>query len=171
MRLTNSDTEYGLVTKALHWSIAVLVAFQFAGGVAGIGDEVHATAGLLVLVLVTLRLLWRLLVALPDWAPVLTGFERRLVHRYEQLLYAMLFAKPITGLFLLNADEGEIELLGDVKLPALISESDRYEDLFGPLHFWSGVVLLVALALHIGLVLRHQLLLRDGLAYRMLWWR
>ena len=69
MHLTNTDSEYGLVAKVLHWSIAVLVLLQFAGGIAGIDDAVHATAGLTVLVLVTIRLVWRLFVSLPDWAP------------------------------------------------------------------------------------------------------
>ena len=166
--LTNSETQYGLVTKFLHWAIAVLIAFQFAGGVAGIEDDAHATAGLMVLVLACLRVLWRLFVALPDWAPTLSRFERRLVHTYEMVLYAMLFAKPITGLLLMGADDDEVELFGVFELPALFPESDYFEDLFESLHFWTGIVLLIALALHVGLVLRHQFLLRDGLLRRML---
>lgn len=168
MRLTNSATEYGVVAKTLHWSIAVLIAFQFIGGIADIEDDWHATAGLLVLVLAAMRLAWRLLVALPDWAPTLTAFERRLVHGYEMVLYLMLFAKPVTGLLLMGADDDEVELFGAWELPALFPESDLFEDVFNALHFWTGVVLLIALALHIGLVARHQFVLRDGLLGRML---
>lgn len=168
VRLTNSETEYGAVTKALHWSIAALIVFQFAGGIGGIEDDVHASAGLLVLVLATVRLVWRMTVALPDWAPTLSEFEKKLVHRYEMVLYAMLFAKPVTGLLLLGADDEDVHVFGLFELPPLIGESDSMEDLFASLHFWSGVILLAALALHIGLVMRHQLLLRDGLLRRML---
>jgi cytochrome b561 len=165
-RLTNSETEYGVVLKALHWSIALLIAFQFIGGAVGAEDNVHATAGLFVLVLATIRLAWRLSVALPDWAPTLSSWEKRLIGLYEKVIYAMLFAKPITGLLLLGAEDEEIRLLGDIEIA--VPWGDRYEDLFDSLHFWTGAVLLIALALHIGLVLRHQLLIKDRLLNRML---
>ena len=96
------------------------------------------------------------------------GPVTKLLHWYEMVIYAMLFAKPISGLLLLGADDEKVEVFGLFELPPLIGESDRLEDLFESLHFWTGVVLLIALVLHIGLVLRHQLLLRDGLLRRML---
>lgn len=166
MAMKDGSTGYGAVLKTLHWSTALLVAFQFVGGSAGVEDEVHATAGLLVLSLTAVRLAWRLLVGLPDWAPGLSNREKRLVEVYEKVIYAMLFAKPVTGLLLLGAEDEEIELLGGIEIA--VAWGDHYEDLFESLHFWSGVVLLVAVALHIGLVLRHQFLLKDRLLHRML---
>lgn len=168
MQITNSSTAYGLVSKALHWSVALLVAFQFAGGIAGIEDDAHATAGVTVLVLMPARLLWRWLVPLPDWAPNLSSTEKRVMSVYERTLYAMLFAKPLTGLLLMGADDDDVKLLGSIKLPSLFPESDYFEDLFSSLHFWSGVILLAALAVHLFVVFRHQVLLRDGMLYRML---
>ena len=61
---------------------------------------------------------------------MLIRFERRLVHAYETVLYAMLFAKPLTGLLLLGADDEDVRIFGLVHLPSLFPESDPFEDLF-----------------------------------------
>jgi cytochrome b561 len=164
--MATSEDGYGAIFKLLHWSTALLVAFQFAGGILDVEDEVHATAGLLVLALTLLRLAGRVVAGLPGWAPGLSTLEKHLMEVYEKVLYAMLFAKPITGLLLMGADDEEIELLGGYEFA--VAWGDRYEDTFESLHLWSGVVLLIALAVHVGLVLRHQLLLRDRLLHRML---
>lgn len=91
------------------------------------------------------RLAWRLATPLPPWAPTLTPPERRLAHLTETTLYAATLAVPVTGLALL--------LSGDDLLV---------------LHIAAHVVLYAALAAHIGLVLKHQLVDRDRLLSRML---
>ena len=169
MQLRNSAARYGVVTKALHWAVAGLLVVQFAIGFGGGGDEdTHATIGLLLLALVVLRLLWRWTTRLPDWAPTLSGGERLLVHWNERLLYLCLLVKPLSGLFLLGADGDEVEVPVLGELPAFWPESDYWEDLFESVHAWSGYVLLAAIGVHLALVLKHELVNRDGLAGRML---
>lgn len=181
--LSNGAHGYGLVTKVLHWAIFVAMAAQFAvgylldvddsghgrgrgrgrGGDSGqgrgrgrggedgydpFGDDalltVHVVLGGAVLVLGLARLVWRLATPLPPWAPALTSLERRLAHGTETVLYAATFAIPLTGIALL--------LSGDDLLVA---------------HVVSHLVFFAALALHVGLVLKHQLIDRDHLLRRM----
>ena len=106
---------------------------------------VHIGLGLTVLALALVRLLRRKVVPLPPWAEQLSGAERAWAHRTEQALYVALVAMPLSGLGLLLVTD---DLL--------------------PLHIASHVLLYVALAAHLALVLRHQLVLRDGLLRRML---
>jgi cytochrome b561 len=105
----------------------------------------HIGLGLTVLCLALVRLVRRRVVPLPPWAEQLSGAERAWAHRTEQALYVALVAMPLSGIGLL-----------------LVSD-----DLL-PLHVASHVLLYVSLAAHVGLVLRHQLVLRDGLLRRML---
>jgi cytochrome b561 len=49
VKLTNSDSEFGLTIRVLHWLIALAVPLQFAGGVTDVEDELHASFGLLIL--------------------------------------------------------------------------------------------------------------------------
>lgn len=168
LQLRNTADRYGLVTKALHWGVFVVLVFQFGTGLAGGGEGGHATAGLVLLGLVIVRAAWRMATRLPDWAPSLGPWSRRFVHRLEQVMYVALFAKPITGLLLLAADEGELDLAGFGEFELEWAENGRWEDIFAAAHAWSGYVLLAAVALHVGFVLKHQFINRDRLAFRML---
>src|SRR5690606_15665073 len=110
MQFRNSADRYGLVTKALHWSIFALVAVQFVMGLSGnVDDDTHGSIGVVVLALVVLRIGWRVIGGLPDWAPTLRPAERHLAHWTERALYVGLLAKPLTGLAYIGADGDEVE--------------------------------------------------------------
>jgi cytochrome b561 len=107
--------------------------------------EVHVSLGLFVLVLAAVRLVWRRTTPLPPWAEHLSAGERRLEGRLEKLLLALLFVVPATGLLLVAA--------GDDWLPV---------------HVAAQIVFLVAIAAHVGLVLRHTVVRRNRHLARML---
>jgi cytochrome b561 len=107
--------------------------------------ELHVSLGLFVLVLAAVRLVWRRTTPLPPWAEHLSAGERRLEGRLEKLLLALLFVVPATGLLLVAA--------GDDWLPV---------------HVAAQIVFLVAIAAHVGLVLRHTVVRRNRHLARML---
>jgi cytochrome b561 len=177
VRWRNGDHGYGVVTKSLHWLIAVLIATQFAvgyllevgghgrgrgrgrGGESGrgrgrggdyepFGDDtlltVHVVLGATILALATVRLVWRLTTPLPPWATSLTRGERRLAHWTERSLYMLMIAIPITGLLLVISDDD-----------LLVA------------HITAHLAFFVALAVHVGLVLKHQVIQHDHLLGRM----
>jgi cytochrome b561 len=113
------------------------------------GDDalltVHVALGVSILVLTAVRLLWRQRSTLPPWAAGLSAFERRLAHRTEQALYLLLFAIPLSGLWLV--------LVSDDALPV---------------HIAFHIAFFVVIAAHLGLVLKHQLVDRDRLLRRMI---
>lgn len=175
----NQPHGYGLVTKAMHWTLAAALAAQLVigysldgdgrgrgrgrgrGGESGRGrgrggDEydvfgadtlltIHVVLGLTILALATVRLVWRVSTPLPAWAPTLSPGERRLAHWTERLLYVLMVAIPISGLVLVVA--------GD-------------DDWVGA-HIATHVAFFVVIAMHIGLVAKHQVIDRDGLLGRM----
>src|SRR5512139_4322559 len=70
MQLRNSPERYGGIAKALHWMIAALVIVAWVLGTVGdelprgaaraTGQFVHMSAGLAILALLVVRLIWRL---------------------------------------------------------------------------------------------------------------
>jgi cytochrome b561 len=183
MTLLNTSDGYGTLTKLLHWLVVALFAFQFAaanimvrmddgGTTLGLSRDAyynwHKSIGLLALVVAVLRLLARRRGQLPDWAPGLSVLERKLVHRAEQVLYAAMFAMPISGFLYVMAGGYGVKLFGALQLPNPIGEWQLLALAARWTHIASSYALLAALALHLGIVLRHQLLLKDGLLYRML---
>ena len=105
----------------------------------------HVLLGVTILVLAVVRLLWRRHTTLPPWAPGLSAAERTLAHWTERALYVLLFAIPLTGLWLV--------LVSDDALAA---------------HIAAHIAFFVVAAAHVGLVLKHQLIDRDRLLRRML---
>lgn len=184
-RLRNDSTGYGLVTKSLHWVTVLALAAQLLIGYSleraddllegaverWLGGEedrlvlVHASLGVGILVLAAIRLLWRRATPLPPWAEGLSASERRIAHRVEQVLYATLFLIPLTGLSLVLLSGEDWELGGgEWQAPWEVADD-------GPLlaaHVTTHVIFFVTLAIHVGLVLKHQLVDRDRLLNRML---
>jgi len=169
--LRNGAHGYGLVTKSLHWLMVLAIFTQFVigfsmgarpggrgrgkghgrgGGYEPFGSNhlltVHVILGSTILTLAVIRLAWRLTTPLPPWADTLTDGERTLAHWTERALYVLMFAIPITGLWLVLENEGE------ARWP----------------HVLSHIAFFVVFVLHISLVLKHQLLDRDRLLQRML---
>lgn len=180
----DGGARYGVVARVLHWTMAVALGIQFVVGYAmdrfevldwavdrWLGGEddrlivVHATLGVTILVLATVRATWRRVHGLPPWAEGLSPFERRLESRIERVLYWLLFLIPLTGLALLLLS-GEDWDLGTREWEAPVEWAD--DDVLLGAHITTHVAFFIAFATHVGLVLKHQLVNRDGLLRRML---
>lgn len=183
MPLHNSKEGYGALTKTLHWLVVALFAFQFAaanimlrldGGATALGltqnayYNWHKSIGLVALVVAVVRLLARRRGTLPDWAPTLSEGERRFIHRAEQVLYAAMFVMPVSGYLYVMAGGFGVTLFGAWELPNPIGAHPWLATVAKWTHVASAYALLLTLAGHVGLVLRHQLVLRDRLLHRML---
>jgi cytochrome b561 len=181
--LLNSSKGYGGLTKALHWLIAVLFAFQFIAGAvmtrmapSGIAIGLtqsawfnwHKSIGLVALAIALVRLANRRLGELPPWAPSLVDWEKRFIHRAEQLMYGAMLVMPLSGFVYVMAGGYGVHLFGLWHLPNPIGEWRLLASTSRLVHQVAGIALAVAVLGHVGLVLRHQLFLRDGLLRRML---
>ena len=169
---------YHPVTKIFHWGIFFLLAGQFLVGytLESLEDDdlaedrlftLHASLGITILVLSVFRLIWRRRRALPPWAPSLTSFERRYSHTVERILYVLALAIPLSGLALAVADERPLPLIGKVEISEALDASE-VEEVFEGVHIATHLIFFAVFALHVGLVIKHQLLDRDGLLNRML---
>jgi cytochrome b561 len=181
----NTATEYGLVTKTLHWVMVVVMAIQFVvgylvtridddhfEGIGGLSEDrllaVHMSLGATILALATIRLGWRLASSLPAWASTLTHFERVYSHWVERALYLLMFAIPLSGMLAAMADGKDLVFFGLVSIPRFVPEIDDFEDLALALHILSHLAFFGSIALHVGLVIKHQVGNRDRLLDRML---
>lgn len=181
----NGDHGYGVVTKSLHWLTVVLLATQLLvgysltrsddllepvvdrlwGGAEGRLVLVHVALGGAILILAAARLAWRVTTPLPPWAEGLSAVERRVAHRVEQVLYASLFLAPVTGIGLVTLTGEDWDLPGGEWTTPWDLVDD---DLVLGAHIATHVLLYLAVTVHVGLVLKHQLVDRDRLLRRML---
>lgn len=183
MALLNSAAGYGALTKALHWTAAALFAAQLlsgpvmvrleeGGSALGLGQDAlfnwHKTLGLVALGIAVARLLARRAGELPAWADCLTEGERRAIPRLETALYAAMFVMPISGLGFVMAGGYGVRFAGLWELPRPAAAWPLAAGLAQAVHLGCALVLAGALAWHLGIVLRHTVLRREGLLRRML---
>lgn len=93
----------------------------------------HVLLGLAIVAIGVVRVVWRRTTTLPPWDPRLTRTDRKVLHRAEQTLLAMLFVVPATGIALVV---GSHDLV--------------------PLHIAAHICFYVALAAHVGVVVRRR---------------
>lgn len=184
-RHTERD-RYSPVGMAFHWGIAALVFFQIGWGLrmsrlpAGLDKfqayDLHVQTGLLILVLVLARMLWRILIPGPVNDADKPGIESTLAHLTHYAFYFLLITLPLTGWAMRSTMAREIPMSVAGVMPwphlpfggfslelrqAIMMWAERGHWFL----VWSLMLLIVA---HVGAALKHHFLDRDDVLAGML---
>lgn len=167
---------YPAALKILHWATAVIIMLLIPAGVLmhqlppGPAQDqlyfLHKSFGVLVLALTLGRIVVRLSLGAPPPAPTLTPVERAASRTVHRLLYALLIFMPVVGWLAVSAYGAPIDFFGLFQLPPLMGKDEAAAKPLFRAHMIGAVVLVCALALHIGGALAH-LWRRDGVFQRM----
>jgi cytochrome b561 len=151
-------TEYRTPAKTFHWLTAALIFVMVSSGViakqmdgGAIADrlmEVHKTTGILTLVIVLMRLLYRL--SDRNRARFGQSDPRPIVH---WTLYGLIVVMPLLG-WAGASDFGARDVLFGYSLPAIWPHQSGYGDLILHLHAYIAFALLALVALHIGIAMQ-----------------
>ena len=178
MKLRNTATGYGSISRLLHWLIFLLVATTIPLGylMGGISDKVvrgeyiniHKLIGVLILILMCLRVFWALYnlkPSLPFQTPKWQRISERCMHF---LLYLGLIIMPVSGLVGAVAG-GRPPHIGNmnIELPIGLNKSVA-EFAFKNIHEPLAIILIVLISIHILAALFHHFVKRDDVLRRML---
>lgn len=178
--MTRPNAErWGGVSQALHWLIVLMI---FGLAVVGLTlDELprtpkyfwvytaHKSMGITVLALVLVRLAWRLYAGAPRPVPGTPGWQHAVAVVTHVLLYAVMFAMPLSG-WLYDSASGlrPFKLFGLLEMPKLVAPDEAIAATAHELHEWGLYVLIVLVVVHAGAALYHHLFLGDATLARML---
>jgi cytochrome b561 len=162
-----------------HWLIALLIIGAFTLGlvmtdIPGITPTKlkyyswHKWAGVTVLLLATLRLLWRLANDAPAYPASMKRWEKTAAHHLHILLYLLMFAVPLSGYVYTLSAGVPVVYFGVFPLPVLFDANPDLKPLLKDVHFWLNMGLAGAVGLHIAAALKHAVIDRDGVMKRML---
>jgi cytochrome b561 len=186
--LSNAHDRYTTTALVLHWAIALLLAVNIAlalsvdhlpdAAVRPVIDT-HKSIGITVLGLVLIRLLWRLSHKPPPLATRYARWERRIAGAVHLMLYALMFALPLSGWLhdsaWKDAATHPMRLFGLVPFPriqaiAMLEPAmkEALHTLFGQLHTGFGYALYGLFLLHVLGALKHQWYDREPELQRML---
>jgi cytochrome b561 len=176
--IRNTERRYGLVSQAFHWLVVALILIQYLwawriDGVEGFRARLelvtqHKTIGMTVLILATLRLLWRLFNRPPPLPRSMRLWERRAALAGHWALYGLIFAVPLTGWLYSSAAGLGAYWWGPVSYPSPVEASERLEAVFGQLHWLLAISLGAMAVVHVFAALRHQFFQRKRILNRML---
>lgn len=178
MMLFNSDHRYGTIAIFFHWLIAFLVFGMLTLGLymttLSFGLQktkwfvIHKEFGILILMLVSLRLLWRLLNATRPFFPkYLPKWQEETARYVHFAFYMILFLMPLTGWLISSAAHVSVSFFGLFMLPDLIAPQKSFIPLFATLHEWLAYTLMALIVLHIGAVFQHYFAFKENLLRRM----
>ncbi len=173
---------YSLTAIVLHWVLALAILGLFGMGLY-MADlpfsptrlkhyNWHKWAGVTLLALSVVRLLWRLThrpPALPgSIADAMPAWQRWAHHGTHHALYALFFLVPLIGWAYSSAAGFPIVVFGVLPLPDFVPVDKALAELIKPFHELSAFALVGLAGLHIAAALKHQWVDKDGLIGRML---
>jgi cytochrome b561 len=175
--LLNTNEQYGLVSRLLHWLVFLLVVGMLVGGkmlgvlpeggIQSFAYSAHKSLGVVILLLMSVRLVWRLL----NPRPRFIGTNAVLNYVAEVLhvcLYVLLLIQPLAGILMSQAHGYPVVLFGVMEMPQIIWHSPSLGGIFREIHAATAVVLAIVIAVHAAAALKHHYIDRDRTLVRML---
>ncbi len=168
---------YHPIAMLLHWVMAIAIIGSFCMGLYMTDLPFspqrlklynwHKWAGVTILTLAALRLLWRL-THRPPADPPMPVWQRAAAHATHTLLYVLFFAIPLVGWAYSSAAGFPIVWFGVLPLPDFVPVNKELAEAIKPWHGWLAYALAALVLVHIAGALKHQIIDRDGLLSRML---
>jgi cytochrome b561 len=174
--MNTTTSRYGSVAIAFHWVLALAIVIAFFVGLYMSGlpfspqrlklYNYHKWAGITILALSALRLLWRLSHRPPADIPM-PAWQRLAAHATHNLLYVLFFAVPLVGWAYSSAAGFPIVVFGVLPLPDFVSPDKELAVAIKPWHGYLAYAMAALVLAHIGAALKHQFIDKDGLLLRM----
>jgi cytochrome b561 len=173
---------YSLTAIVLHWVLGLAILGMFGVGLYMTDLPFsptrlklynwHKWAGITLLALAVVRLLWRVThrpPALPSAiADAMPAWQRWAHHGTHHALYALFFVVPLIGWAYSSAAGFPIVVFGVLPLPDFVPVDKALSELIKPFHEISAFALVGLAGLHIAAAIKHQWIDKDGLIGRML---
>ena len=175
MKLTNTLTEYGSISKIFHWLSAAVLVFQIPLGFYLVDmdfgekrltiESIHVTLGLAILYLTILRLVYKIFNPTPALQNSIFPGQRLIAKLNHILLYLSILVITTSGA-LKKLFNGEIIdlFLFDIE----IKDNFELAELFYDIHILSNYTLIALISLHIFAVIFHKLLFKENLLKKIL---
>ncbi len=184
MNAIPTSSRYTGVAIALHWLLALLIVGSFSVGLYMQGLPFsptrlklynwHKWAGVTILALSALRLLWRLTHRPPVDPPLdstrqppMPAWQRRAAHGAHAALYALFFLVPLAGWAYSSAAGFPIVVFGVLPLPDFVAPDRALADVLKQGHALLAFTLAGLVVLHVAAALKHHFIDHDGLLDRM----
>jgi len=177
--IRNTKTTWGSLARAFHWGLAIAII-----GMIGFGwwmnhmparpdrlfyRTIHADLGYLVLLLTTLRLIWRGLNPTPALPEDISRWQRIVARISHLVLYAVTILVAILGWAHSGAHTPSYsDWFGLFHVPQITSPDRAAAKAYEDRHIFFSYVLLALIGIHMAAAGWHRFVRRDRVAARMI---
>ena len=175
--LKNTANTYGTVAKAFHWLLFLMLAVSIVMGnlLAAMprGAEklqaagMHKSFGAVLLVLILMRLLWRLTNETPRVPEGTTAGQANLAKGMHWVLYILMFAQPLSGIIMSQASGVPVGFFGLFEFPVFLDKDAGLAEFAHVLHGTVWILLILATFGHVGAALHHHFIKKDKVLKQM----
>ena len=173
LAMMDTNKHYGMVSRVLHWGMALLFVWQFSGAAARVLLEdtalesllwgTHRTVGVTLMALVLLRAAWALINT--SRRPPSVSVMAKLGHL---ALYGLMIAVPTIALIRQYGSGRALDVFGINLMPGFEGERiDWMVNLGGLLHGELGWALLALIVGHVVMAILHRKLTNHDVVSRM----
>lgn len=169
---------YTAAAIALHWLVALMILCSATLGLYMVDLQLspgklklyswHKWLGVTIFLVTAVRLAWRLVHPAPALPATVPAWQRRAAALTHALLYALLFAIPLSGWLMSSALGVQVVYFGVLALPDLVEKDKVLGEQLKLAHLALNLTLLVLVVLHVTAALKHHFLDRDEVLHRML---
>jgi len=169
---------YTGIARLLHWLTAALVlvmlpvgiviAREWGGPLQTVLYNAHKSVGALLLILVLIRLGYRLSHPPPPLSDDIPPLQRLAAQATHWALYALLILQPLLGWAGTSAYPAPVPFFGLFEMPPLVAANRALSERLLGLHGVVGLTMAALAALHIAAALYHHFVRRDRVLLRML---
>jgi cytochrome b561 len=175
-----SVSRYAASSRWLHWLTVLLLLVIIPVGIwirlFEPADQafklrlynVHESLGVLVFVLVLVRIANRWLNPPPPLPADLPALMRLAAHTTHIGLYVLLVLMPVTGFLATNAWGFPLSVFNVLPIPSPVGKDEALAKVLSFLHWCGAITIGLLILAHLGGVVHHTLIRRDGLLRRML---
>jgi len=177
VELRNTSTEYGTLAKALHWLVAIgLFTLIYLGlEQAGMdsGDErsrirfIHASIAAIVLILMTIRIVWRFMSDVPAHPDGMPGWQRMISSVVHWGLYIAVFVQLSAGAMVVGTGGKGIPVFGLFSIPVPVAENHDAHEWWEEVHGFAWKPLALLLIIHVLGALYHHFIVKNDVLRRM----
>ena len=172
------NERYTSTAIVLHWLIGAMILIAVAVGLYMTGLKFspeklklynwHKWAGVTIFMLVVLRLAWRLFHAAPPLPPSVPDWQRRIAGATHVLLYALMFAIPVSGWLMSSAKGFQTVYFGVIPLPDLLGKNENLGELLEQVHQLLSYSLIAVVIMHTVAALKHHFIAKNDVLRRIL---
>src|SRR6267378_1130921 len=170
--------QFAAFSRLLHWTMAAMVLTMLGIGVTMVSSlanyhvlvSIHRPLGIAILILVVVRFVNRLLNPPPPLPATMSRAERLAATASEFTMYGLMFVLPLVGWGMLSAAHYPIVLYGSLHLPAILPHNAMLHAALRKGHTILAYFFFMMFIAHVGAILFHTLIVKDGLLKRMAPW-